>query len=157
MLYCTSFQVSRIRLNILQYRHGGNITQQRWHIYPTVMWFWVENWLRGVITSYFITGLHVFTGERKTNVKQDDLLTICYVWPIFCCNASVYLVPLLSVDFCVWNFFCLILPSKLLEGKGEEINWVKKVNKNKIIRHQSTTKCRGNLLLNFKGNQQSQI
>lgn len=51
-LHCMSFQVSGIRLNILQYRHRGAITQQKWHIYPAVMWFWVENWSRGVITYH---------------------------------------------------------------------------------------------------------
>lgn len=105
-LHCVSFQVSGIRLNILQYKQRGTITQQKWHIYSTVMWFWVGNWSRGVITSYFFGGsLSLLQSKRETHQKRNTLFTMWPVWPVFRCNASIYLDPSLNEDF----FVCFAL------------------------------------------------
>lgn len=122
LLHCMSFQVSGIRLNILQHKHSGTITHQKWHIYSTVMWFWVGNWSRGVITSYFIKGSLSLLQSKGKHTRSKILFSRCGMsGQCFCCNASIYLDPSLNVDFCfalIQQWGCLsVTPLRALKGK----------------------------------------
>lgn len=123
LLHCMSFQVSRIRLNILQYRHERNITQQNWHIYPTVIWFWVENWLIGAIPSYFIIGQFSLSSKQRKKNTRVNLSTTCHIWSVLCCNASIYLEGLILFSFQQWGHPS-VTPSRPHEGgkRGDKLS-----------------------------------